>query len=659
MTTHKYIIHFNILQNEKKAICALVVRFQDTIMGKLLEEQPPIGVKATYEEDQDGVPEYVQVREKVGSEPILPLSALKVCPEPNIMPELLFEPQRLGQPPHDFGFVYENDGTNRGEERGDIQFIDTFAGSGGMHQGLSQVPNMTGIAAVEYWDKATHTFAKNNPETPVFCQKVEDFLEENGPTPEIFKSKIGRTDVLTWCSPCQSFSGSNRDVDHNGEKDLYRKYLSTQFVDGMKVTGALIGVFENVEGIWRRPNVYFLKKMILEFLRAGYQARVRLHRAHVFGDPQARPRLIVYVAKRFVEMPNVVETHGPEKLPYMTAGNALRALDKAVENTKKNLDMPPIPNQEGSSLKKPDKEEDILKLDKPAGTIRCGGRAWHPTKHRAITVRESAALQSYPHYYEFLGTLTDQYKQVGNAVPGMMAKAIGTAISASLRFVYDEELQAKKQTNLDTKFNSDDVLDVDNKASMDTNEPCEERVRPVQDNQAESLLGISNKPMYDEVKALMGIKISVKDGELTKEEKSGVGVVDQNDAMTEVQVSNADGEEREEDDKALCDGQCGVAEHMEVAGDNDKSKDEVEEPNSIKGGDSKVEEEKASGDRQLEAAKPMEVVKDKNDAKGNEGTMEDGSGCGEEKKQEEEETPRDMQNEGVVPMEVIEDKQAK
>ena len=253
---------------------------------------------------------------------------------------------------------------------------------------------------------------------------------------------------MVLCSPpCQSFSGSNRDVDHNSEKDLYRKGLSLKFFDAMETSGALIGVFENVEGMWRRPNIYFLKKIVLNHIRAGYQVRVRLHRAHVFGDPQARPRLLIYAARKFVEMPNVIETHGPNKHPYMTVGNAFKALDKVLEKIKNNPDLTPIPNLLGSNMSKPDKEEDILKLDKVSGTIRCGGRAWHPTKDRAITVREAATLQSYPYHYEFMGSITDQYKQVGNAVPGKMAKAVATAIAESLRFVYDDEEESVDAAN--------------------------------------------------------------------------------------------------------------------------------------------------------------------------------------------------------------------
>lgn len=123
-------------------------------MGPGLVEEPPIDVLATYDEDQTGLPNFVQVREKAGSEPIVPLSSLTPCSEPSKIPELLYERQQPGQPPHNFGYVYENDGKNRGEERGDMDFVDLFAGSGGYHQGVMQVPGMNGIAAVEYWKTA-------------------------------------------------------------------------------------------------------------------------------------------------------------------------------------------------------------------------------------------------------------------------------------------------------------------------------------------------------------------------------------------------------------------------------------------------------------------------------------------------------------------------
>ena len=76
-----------------------------------------------------------------------------------------------------------------------------------------------------------------------------------------------------------------------------------------------------------------------------------------------------------------------------------------------------------------------LHLNKPADTItgNCGcvsapGRFVHPTQNRAISVREAARLQSFPDEYRFIGSMRDMYKQVGNAVPPLLAHALAKAI---------------------------------------------------------------------------------------------------------------------------------------------------------------------------------------------------------------------------------------
>ncbi|MFX0069693.1 MAG: DNA cytosine methyltransferase, partial [Candidatus Hermodarchaeota archaeon] len=76
-----------------------------------------------------------------------------------------------------------------------------------------------------------------------------------------------------------------------------------------------------------------------------------------------------------------------------------------------------------------------LHLNRPADTItgNCGcvsapGRFIHPTKHRAISVREAARFQSFPDHYRFFGNMTERYKQVGNAVPPLLAYAVAKAI---------------------------------------------------------------------------------------------------------------------------------------------------------------------------------------------------------------------------------------
>mmetsp|Transcript_6088 Transcript_6088/g.15152 ORF Transcript_6088/g.15152 Transcript_6088/m.15152 type:complete len:239 (-) Transcript_6088:147-863(-) len=168
-------------------------------------------------------------------------------------------------------------------------------------------------------------------------------------------------------------------------------------------------------------------------------------------------------------MPNVIETHGPGKLAVVTVGNAFKTLAYAIKQHGS------LPNMERSQMSNPDRAEDILQAHKPAGTIRCGGRAWHPTEDRCISVRECATLQSYPFDYEFLGSITDQYKQVGNAVPGMMAHAVGIALANSLRYVYEEELEEESNT----ESNSQDVEVVsesaDSNSSAEETEPDKEK----------------------------------------------------------------------------------------------------------------------------------------------------------------------------------------
>ena len=68
-----------------------------------------------------------------------------------------------------------------------------------------------------------------------------ELTESTNPNILIF-FEDGRVDLVLCSPPCQSFSGSNREVDHNGEADLYRKGLSLKFFDAMQVTGALVGM---------------------------------------------------------------------------------------------------------------------------------------------------------------------------------------------------------------------------------------------------------------------------------------------------------------------------------------------------------------------------------------------------------------------------------
>jgi site-specific DNA-cytosine methylase len=192
-----------------------------------------------------------------------------------------------------------------------------------------------------------------------------------------------------------------------------------------------------------------------------------------YGDPQNRQRLILFVAKKFVRMPNKpVRTHGSIRYcndndnayvdPFVTIGDVFEHLRKPyAKKTYPNM------NDCKTTSFKPGESRDVFQLDYNGSspTMKCASTCLHYAERinsnnnnddgsnididndndddnfRCINVREYAAIQSFPYDYEFVGkTLTSKYKQAGNAVPVRLAAAIARTIHDSLRYYYQEEL---------------------------------------------------------------------------------------------------------------------------------------------------------------------------------------------------------------------------
>jgi DNA (cytosine-5)-methyltransferase 1 len=285
----------------------------------------------------------------------------------------------------------------------------------------------------------------------------------------------GQVDVVVGCPPCQGFSSLRR--TRKRDSPDYRDDLLMVFAKRIVEIFPKIVVFENVPGIMRGRGKAFIRRFVKKLERHGYFPIGKLLNAADFGVPQHRKRLILIFAREEAiteELGPILpsETHAPTNLakekgllPWVTVYDRiadLPPLESGEENSKFPLHKAPsheestleiiknVPRNGGSRTSLPARlwlpchknmrgkgaESVYGRMDwhKPSPTItsRCiipaCGRFTHPDQNRAITPREAARLQSFDDESNFIGTLDSVTCQIGNAMPPLLATAIGRAI---------------------------------------------------------------------------------------------------------------------------------------------------------------------------------------------------------------------------------------
>lgn len=373
----------------------------------------------------------------------------------------------------------------------DRTVIDLFCGAGGLSEGFRQAGYHV-VAGNDLFEAAGSTFAATHPEAkflpgPIQNHTVAAFLEAAGLKP-------GELKVLVGGPPCQGFSVYNHQRGlHDERSSLYHEYL--RIVKGLQPQWV---VLENVTGMTSAGGGGAVQGIIIGLEALGYVVRSKVLRAEDYGVPQERRRL-VFIGNRIglpIEFPR--PTHGVGLMPFVTIADAISDLPRigngegtdiasyetepasafqaamrdgrnAVTNhiaaklSKTNIErLLHIP--QGGSWR--DIPVDLLpagmKLAKRSDhTKRYGRLSWtglastiltkcdphwgayfHPSQDRTLTVREAARLQSFPDSFNFKGSRTDQYVQVGNAVPPLLGKAIAQAITAMADQVEAEPLLA-------------------------------------------------------------------------------------------------------------------------------------------------------------------------------------------------------------------------
>lgn len=284
--------------------------------------------------------------------------------------------------------------------------IDLFAGCGGLSLGFEAMGFKT--VGYEKLKDAAETYRKNLLGD---CFTQELTVETAYP----------KADIIIGGPPCQPFSVGGKQMGLKDARDGFPIFLSA-----VEQVQPEVFLFENVRGLLYK-NKWYLKEILDHLNSLGYITNFRLLNAKFYGVPQNRERVIVMGAKKTI--------HFPTKFNHtITAGEGLEELAFQIPKNAKFLT--PSMDKYVAKYEKASKcvNPRDLYLDRPARTLTCRNLAgatgdMHRVRlldgrRRRITAREAARLQSFPDWFEFHGTETQVYNQIGNAVAPYFALSL-------------------------------------------------------------------------------------------------------------------------------------------------------------------------------------------------------------------------------------------
>ncbi|MEI7987211.1 MAG: DNA cytosine methyltransferase [Armatimonadota bacterium] len=339
--------------------------------------------------------------------------------------------------------------------------IDLFSGCGGLTLGLGQ-SGINSVLAIDNWSDALETLGGNLP-------SVETRLLDLGGAHAVNFGKSYRgVDFVVGGPPCQGFSISGKRNPLDPRNRLYEGFLKV-----VKDAKPRMFLMENVPNLASMEGGQLLKAIISDFENLGYLVSHQIVLASEYGVPQNRRRLILVGTrerKRFefvkhldsLKVTAITSRDAIGDLPEDTLldgspypCNPLSAFQEEIRLGSSTVNNHEITNHaektistihlvpDGGNYKDlPEHLRDTRRVNiawtrinssKPSMTIDTGHRHhFHYSYDRVPTVRESARLQSFPDTFIFRGSKTSQYKQVGNAVPPLLANAIGCALISFL-----------------------------------------------------------------------------------------------------------------------------------------------------------------------------------------------------------------------------------
>ena len=353
----------------------------------------------------------------------------------------------------------------------EFKVLDLFCGAGGLSWGLHKNSSFETVVALDFDVSAANTFKRNMPSTEVV---IGDITENSVKEIIISLAKKKNVNMIVGGPPCQGYSMKGKKL---GLADP-RNFLCNE---DLSVVGELkpdVFVIENVKGILSSSKGWFKNEILQSIEQLGYHVEYGVLNSADFGVPQARERAIFICARgKAIKLP--VPT-ASKKVTVKDAISDLSYLSSGEGNFEQEYQMEPQSNyqilmRKGSAklynhqasnhrriaieklkLIPPEQGKECLpkemqgkqkfkttwgrlKWDEVSPTIdtrfdaSSNGTNNHPVLHRSITPREAARIQSFDDVFIFYGTKVNVRKQIGNAVPPLMAKAIADQIEIEFR----------------------------------------------------------------------------------------------------------------------------------------------------------------------------------------------------------------------------------
>jgi DNA (cytosine-5)-methyltransferase 1 len=335
-------------------------------------------------------------------------------------------------------------------------FIDLFSGCGGLSCGLEMAGHRC-LLGVDADKDAIASFAANHHEAAVYLGDIKKLSEKK--LTELLRGQ--RVDMVVGGPPCQGFSTVGK-----GAVDDERNQLFREFVRIVRHTQPKVILFENVTGLVAKKNQAILKKIFQHFEKLGYNMDARILSAEEFGVPEKRRRTIIMGVKggeclfpevthgaragkkvrtvaqalknlkardgraynHDVKLAAIKKTEDCERLKFIPAGKGIRYEEDEKTFLPKKLRF----NVDWKKLRENRFRQTKLQrlpLNEPSPTILTARTTYyHPVENRYLTPREAAACQSFPNDFIFHGSQTAAFRQIGNAVPPGLARALGETI---------------------------------------------------------------------------------------------------------------------------------------------------------------------------------------------------------------------------------------